>query len=228
MRVGKTEANGQSTSSVWVSEWVSIHAGEQVGKSWCAWHLREEVRIMRSIEKRENKGGYKKGSKWSTKVLKECMLRKTARFSVCSCCNFFCHPSPWARETLTLTNINPPPLISLCLYLWVWPIHAYFYLEGGKERGLEKGCQFYWHFHFQCNLIPITSTWSGANFCFSLTPASEERVGGGKREKGRKEGWNWKGAEAVSGSHVGEMSTVLPEPVGERERQKQGETVRER
>lgn len=31
---------------------MSIHAGEQVGKSWCAWHLREEVRIMRSIEVR--------------------------------------------------------------------------------------------------------------------------------------------------------------------------------
>lgn len=46
-----------------VGERVSIHAGEQVGKSWCAWNLREEVRMMRSIENRENKGGYKKGSK---------------------------------------------------------------------------------------------------------------------------------------------------------------------
>lgn len=46
-----------------------------------------------------------------------------------------------------------------------------------------KGRQFYWHFHFHRNLIPITSARSGANFCFSLTSASEGRVGGEKREQ---------------------------------------------
>jgi len=53
--------------------------------------------------------------------------------------------------------------------------------EGGTEK--QKGYQFYWHFHFQCNLIPITSTRSGPNFCFYLTLASEGRVGGEKRER---------------------------------------------
>lgn len=127
------------------------------------------------------------------------------------------NPKP-ERETLTPPNIPFFPLPSQYFSLSLTYRHL-LYLEGEKEGGgLGKGRQFYWHFHFHCNLIPITSARSGANFCFSLTPASEERVGRGRREKRKiEEGWSRKGVEAVSGSHVGEMSMVLPQPVSERE-----------
>lgn len=93
-------------------------------------------------------------------------------------------------------------------------------LEGenvGEDLSVLLAFPFWW------NLTPITSTRSGGNFCFSLTP---RKWGGKKKRKLRREK---KASECgrlrkekvlklcSATSHAGKMFTVLQQPVREGE-----------
>lgn len=75
---------------------------------------------------------------------------------------------------------------------------------------MQTGCQFYRHFHFLCNLIPITLAGSGAHFCVCFS-STDERDGSRRRRDsvGEEEGTG-EGVRATCGGHV-EGMLALPQ-----------------